>query len=315
MKHKYLIASSFLTLGLVMVLSLTACNGEVESVENETGCTECHNETTLVLTHVLEWEQSLHSTGTAYARSSSASCAGCHSSEGFTAMLATDMNPGEVTEGETNPSPPNCRTCHEIHTSYTIEDFALRTTDSFTLYTSGEKYDFGDGNLCANCHQPRRSGPVVGGGDVEVDSTHWGPHHGVQATSFIGIGGYGVEPSRSRPHYEAVSNGCPQCHMVNDRHEMEPDITSCEICHSDIESFDYNGVQTEVEEMLEELGGLLEAKGLLEDGHPVLGTYPEEQAGALWNYIAVVEDGSLGVHDPDFIRAILQVGIDALSSQ
>jgi hypothetical protein len=103
--------------------------------------------------------------------------------------------------------------------------------------------------------------------------------------------------------------------MVNDRHEMEPDITSCEICHSDIESFDYNGVQTEVKEMLEELGGLLEAKGLLEDGHPVLGTYPEEQAGALWNYIAVVEDGSLGVHDPDFIRAILQVGIDALSSQ
>jgi hypothetical protein len=315
MKHKYLIASSILTLGLVMALSLTACNGEVESVEKETGCTECHNETTLVLTHVLEWEQSLHSTGTAYARSSSASCAGCHSSEGFAAMLATDMNPGEVTGGETNPSPPNCRTCHEIHTSYTIEDFALRATDSFTLYTSGEKYDFGDGNLCANCHQPRRSGPVVGGGDVEVDSTHWGPHHGVQATSFIGIGGYGVEPSRSRPHYEAVSNGCPQCHMANDRHEMEPDITSCEICHSDIESFDYNGVQTEVEEMLEELVSLLEARGLLEDGHPVVGTYPEEQAGALWNYIAVVEDGSLGVHDPDFIRAILQVGIDALSSQ
>jgi hypothetical protein len=103
--------------------------------------------------------------------------------------------------------------------------------------------------------------------------------------------------------------------MVNDRHEMAADITSCEMCHSDIESFDYHGVQTEVEEMLEELADLLETKGLLEDGHPVPGTYPEEQAGALWNYITVIEDGSLGVHDSDFTKVILQVGINALSSQ
>ena len=67
--------------------------------------------------------------------------------------------------------------------------------------------------------------------------------------------------------------------------------------------------------MLEELGGLLEAKGLLHDGHPVLGTYPEAQAGALWNYIAVTEDGSLGVHNADYLEQLLQVGIDAFSSQ
>lgn len=315
MKYKHMIAGSILTLGMIMAVSLSACNGEIESVENNAGCTDCHNETTLVLTHTLEWEQSMHGTGTAYGRSTSASCAGCHSSEGFTAMLAADLNPDEITEGETNPTPPNCRTCHEIHTSYTIEDFALRAIEPLKLYTSGEKYDFGEGNLCANCHQPRRSEPVVDGGDVEVNNTHWGPHHGVQATVFIGVGAYGVEPSKSRPHYEAVSNGCPQCHMANDRHEMEADITSCEICHSNIESFDYNSVQTEVDEMLDELEGLLEARGLLEDGHPVPGTYPEEQAGALWNYITVIEDGSLGVHDADFTKAILQVGIDALSAQ
>jgi hypothetical protein len=102
--------------------------------------------------------------------------------------------------------------------------------------------------------------------------------------------------------------------MVNDRHEMKPDIASCEVCHSGIESFDYNGVQTEVQEMLEKLENLLEARGLLEDGHPVPGIYPEEQAGALWNYIAVVEDGSSGVHDSGFIRAILKVGINVLNS-
>ena len=315
MRYKYCTIGIIFTLGLVMMFSLNACSsGEIESVENSEDCTDCHNETTIVLTHTLEWEQSVHATGTAYERSTSASCAGCHSNEGFTAMLAAGLTPGAVSEGVTNPSPVNCRTCHEIHTSYTIDDFALRATEPLTLYTSGASYDFGEGNLCANCHQPRRSEPVVGEGNVEVDSTHWGPHHGVQATSFIGAGGYGVEPVSS-PHYLTVSNGCPQCHMGNDRHEMEPDIASCQTCHSGIENFDYNGVQTEVEGMLKELGSLLEVRGLLEDGHPVPGTYSEEQAGALWNYIAVVEDGSSGVHAPGFIRSILQVGIDTLKSQ
>ena len=194
-------------------------------------------------------------------------------------------------------------------------DFALRATEPFNLYVSGERFNFGDGNLCANCHQPREAAPAMGSGTVEVTSTHWGPHHGVQATSFLGIGGYGVEPSVSRPHYESVSNGCPQCHMVNERHEMAPNLAACQICHADIKSFDFNGVQTKVESMLEELGGLLEAKGLLQDGHPVPGTYPEAQAGALWNYIAVTEDGSLGVHNADYLEQLLQVGIDAFSSQ
>jgi hypothetical protein len=51
---------------------------------------------------------------------------------------------------------------------------------------------------------------------------------------------------------------------------------------------------------------------LLEAGNPVVGTYPEEQAGALWNYIRVEEDRSLGVHNSAYIKALLQAGIDAL---
>jgi hypothetical protein len=274
-------------------------------------CTQCHNNTTLVFAKNLQWEQSVHATGGNYVRATSASCAACHSSEGFTTAIANGLAPDELTAGETNPSPPNCRTCHEIHTTYTSADFALRTTSPVVLYVSQETFDFGEGNLCANCHQPRMAGPTVGSGSVEVDSTHWGPHHGPQSASFLGIGGYGVDGSPS-PHYQVVEKGCPQCHMVNATHYFTPDVAACQPCHSDITDFDYHGVQTEVQGLLDQLNQLLTDKGLLKDGSPVVGTYPEVQAGALWNYISVVEDRSLGVHNPAYLKALLQEGIDAL---
>ncbi len=42
------------------------------------------------------------------------------------------------------------------------------------------------------------------------------------------------------------------------------------------------------------------------------GTYPEEVASAMWNYMFVVEDQSLGVHNPAYARALLQQALDAL---
>jgi len=227
-------------------------------------------------------------------------------------MITAGSNPGQYADAQSNPTPPNCRTCHEIHNTYTDADFTLRTTDPVTLYVSGDTFDFGDGNLCANCHQPRATGPTVGGGEVEVTSTHWGPHHGPQSASFLGIGAYNT-PTTVSPHYQVVENGCPQCHMVDARHEMTPAVAACTPCHAGATNFDIDGVQTEVEGMIEELGGMLQDAGLLDDaGHPVVGTYPEAQAGALWNYISVEEDRSMGVHNPAYLKAMLQAGIDAM---
>lgn len=274
-------------------------------------CSECHDDTTLILAKRLQWEQSVHATGGAYVRGTSASCAGCHSGEGFVARIAAGIDPTEVKEGVTNPTPPNCRTCHKIHTTYTEADFALRTEVPVTLYVSGKTFDMGEGNLCVNCHQPRSQYVEVGMGDIEVTSTHWGPHHGPQSTVFLGLGGYGVDGSPSM-HYNLVTEGCPVCHMVNDRHEMEPNVAACQSCHGEVEDFDIDGLQTEVEALFEELGELLEAEGVLHDGHPVVGTYPEALAGALWNYLVVYEDSSLGVHNPEFVKAILEKGIELL---
>jgi hypothetical protein len=274
-------------------------------------CSDCHNDTTLILSKRLQWDQSGHATGGAYVRGTSATCAGCHSSEGFTERIAVGLDPDEVDEGVPNPTPQNCRTCHQIHTTYTRADFALKTTSPVTLMVSEETFDTGEGNLCANCHQPRRGAPEVGSGDVEITSTHWGPHHGMQAAMLLGVGGYG-EPGSPSGHYMMVEEGCPVCHMAEKNHTLEPSTAACESCHGELDTFDRNGVQTEVQALFDELEELLEAEGLLHDGHPVVQTVSEAQAGALWNYLVVAEDGSLGVHNSQYAKALLEAGLEAL---
>ncbi len=287
-----------------------------EMVAADLTCTQCHNDSTLIVSKKLQWEQSTHATGGAYVRGTSASCAGCHSSEGFTARIAAGLDPDEVEAGVPNPSPQNCRTCHQIHTTYTKADFGLESTAPVKLFAQdiNGTYDSGRGNLCANCHQPRRTlalYPPTEDGMVEVNSTHWGPHHGMEAAMFIGVGA--SKTGSPSAHYQIAEDGCVTCHMGEDRnHTFEPQLSACQTCHADLDTFDRNGVQTEVEELMEELATLLEAKGALHDGHPVVGKYPTAVAYALWDYLVVLEDQSFGVHNSQYTRTLLKTAIEAL---
>jgi hypothetical protein len=261
----------------------------------------------------------MHATGTSAGYAGGrGDCTGCHSSEGFSGMIAAGQTAEEYAEaGEVPlvPSNPNCRTCHEIHTTYTGDDFALTTSDAVTLTAFEETtYDGGMGNLCVNCHQPRREIAEAVDGMIEVDSTHWGPHHGPQSAMLLGLGGAGVEGSAS-PH-TSVTDTCVTCHVSEGNgydHSMEPAVASCTGCHTGLEDLDYSGVMTEVDALIEELHELLEAKGLYHDGHPVVGSYAEAEAWALWNYIFIaVEDGSHGVHNSKYTIALLEASIEAL---
>jgi hypothetical protein len=277
-------------------------------------CTECHNDSSIITGKKASWEESLHSTGEAFVRGESSGCAGCHSGGAFSAMVAAGLNPSEVTEGDPNPTHQDCRTCHEIHTTFTSADWALETTAPVDLYAfEGVTFDGGEGNLCAVCHQPRR-GVTVTDGMIEVDSTHWGPHHGPQSAMLLGIAGYG-ETGSPGFHYTGVEGTCVTCHLGETAdHTYEVNVNACVACHADAENFDINGTQTEVQTLLDDLEAALKAKGLLDaEGEIVVGTYPEAEGGALWNWIYVaLEDKSLGVHNPTYTRALLQASLDAL---
>jgi len=302
--------------GLVLIM-LALVAGAVSAQEP---CADCHNDTTIITGKETAWAESTHGTGEAYLRGTSAGCAGCHSGGGFSDMVAAGLTPDTVEVGDPNPTRQDCRACHNIHVTYTSEDWSLETTDEVALYAFEDVvFDGGKGSLCANCHQPRRQMEVVDG-IVNVDSTHWGPHHGPQSAMLLGVGGaLGVESEgRESDHYRSTDETCVTCHVYNDSHTFEPSLAACLECHEEAESFDIEGVQTKVDELLVELQDALVANGLLagdaENGfHPVVGEYPEAQAGALWNYIFIaIEDSSHGVHNSDYTIDLLESSIEAL---
>ncbi len=129
-------------------------------------CTECHDSSTLIISKQAQMrEESVHGTGEAFIRGESGSCAGCHGSEGAEARIEAGLDPRDPSvEGIVNVSPYSCRTCHDIHETYTRADFSL-TGDAraVSLATTGGTFDGGLGNLCANCHQIRNELPEVVG--------------------------------------------------------------------------------------------------------------------------------------------------------
>jgi hypothetical protein len=311
--------------GLVLImLALVASAASADVADNtvrfgvgqdDGSCADCHNDTTIITGKETAWAESGHGTGTAYVRGTSASCAGCHSGGAFSAMVAAGLTPDQVEEGDPNPTRQDCRACHNIHTSYTADDWSLETTDPVDLIAvDGATYDGDAGNLCANCHQPRTVMEADDSGMVNVSSTHWGPHHGPQSAMLLGVGGAGEVDSGASAHYRRVRGTCATCHMADNNHSFEPSLAVCQDCHEDADSFDVDGIQTQVDGLIAELQDALVAKGLLdEEGEPVVGEYPEAEAGALWNYIFIsIEDSSRGVHNPEYTIDLLNSSIDAL---
>lgn len=281
-------------------------------------CTECHNDTTLIWSKEAQFrENSVHGTGESFVRGEGTDCAGCHGTEGAKARIAAGLPPhDESVVGIVNVSPFDCRTCHEIHTTYTGADWALvGGGQPVKMEMTDGTFDGGEGNLCANCHQIRNAPPTVTGGNVEVTSSRFGTHHGVEAQMLLGEGGLGVTGSAST-HYAMVENTCVTCHLGEEAdHTYTPDVARCQACHADAEDFDINGVRTEVQGMVDELTALFVEKGMLdpESGLWVVpATYPEAVANAMWNYKFVTEDQSMGVHNADYTKAMLAAALEAM---
>jgi hypothetical protein len=231
------------------------------------------------------------------------------------------LDPDEVAAGDADPTRQDCRACHMIHETYTEDDFALRSEAPVTFYVDASvTFDGGEGNLCVNCHQPRRVIPAAVNDTISGISSHWGPHHGPQSSMILGVGGAGVANMPSG-HYGAVTNTCVDCHMGEGRdHHFEPSTNNCMSCHPDIgdyDDFDYKNRQTEILALIDLLGAELVTRGLIdvnsEDGHPIVSKAEEDEAIALWNWLYVAhEDKSEGVHNYAYAKALLEEGLTRL---
>jgi hypothetical protein len=266
-------------------------------------------------------ENSVHGTGEAFERGEEGNCAGCHGTEGAKARIAAGLPPHDASiEGVENVSPFDCRTCHNIHMTYTSDDWALTGgAQAVKLEYSDGTFDGGMGNLCANCHQIRNQPPAAEGGNVTITSSRFGTHYGVEAQMLLGEGGLGLTGDPST-HYELVDDTCVACHMGEGRnHTYLPAVERCQECHEDAENFDVDGVQTEVAAMLEELHGIFVDEGMLNpDTDLWIATgdaplvVPEAVANAMWNYKFVTYDQSMGVHNSDYARALLEAALETM---
>ena len=256
-----------------------------------------------------------------------------------------DLIPSVNPEGYVTTEPINCIGCHTDHRSFDFEndgnDYAVRTTEPVNLdldptitidFSTSHADNLGLSNLCITCHQPRTSYPIPSGvADITITSRRFGPHHGPQATMLEGVMGANIAGSTGYPGVGQAAHrsgaSCTSCHMgessdgTNGGHSLIPTENACVTCHT-------SGAPTEVEGFaadLQTLFDLLRAKNLIDASGYVLGgdgtswasssnplVVPVAEAQAIWNYKTVVEDNSEGVHNPDYVKALLKNSIEAL---
>ncbi len=262
------------------------------------------------------------------------SCWACHISEGYIAAVDPDWT--GVVPTVTMANSITCVTCHDPHNPQ--NEFYLRDLGPADLPTGGGEdgtaayqiTGWGSGQTCAQCHHSRRSASNIQG-QIDNGSEHPGPHESPQADMIAGTGCYEIpgfdyadvrgEMLHSTSILEDV---CVSCHMPTIArgqeggpyfgHEFEPKLFKCQTCHGSATSFDIGGVQTEVADLLEQLGALLPQ----EDGHVMEAmdtlswTRPQREAG--YAYYFVEADGSHGVHNPEYAIRILTNAINNLTA-
>lgn len=308
-------------------------------------CLECHNGTTDIGTAVIfatrQWENSNHGSGNAMR---TGSCGKCHTNEGFIAEVTdSDITADYATS-------VGCFTCHDPHEN---GDFGVRTVAAVTL-ANGVIYDRGISNLCVNCHQSRRDVAtyVVAGKTL---SGHFGPHHNNQSDMLLGGNAYeydGYDYDDNSWHTTGVTGGCITCHMdesngyeigghtfemgpVDDENTDACNIDGCHVNDLEIDEFDRvtaydfdadldstEGVQTEINDLFEELQTALIAAGLLEyiaeddAWEPTAGlVVPDiDSVGALYNWAFVHAEQSHGIHNTRYAAALLISSINYLAT-
>ncbi len=341
---KKLITLLLIAPALVFALIVTSCTKEgpqgpkgEDGIDGQDGvatCGQCHNNSQILTAAINQWEHSTHALGGNYERNYG-ECAVCHTSQGFLGFnVDGSYDPEAEGAAISNPNPPNCYTCHNIHNTYTGEDLAFTVVDAVALRNTDQTYDYGKANLCATCHQGHTVDPfpVEGGADIVVTSSRYGVHHGPQANTIAGMGLFEPGSGYNNHVHAEVENSCVACHMAEpygaqagghtmniayDYHgSVEVNLAGCMDCHSDEDALIENTeeLQAEVQALLDELKLLLDEAGITAAGSDssIPGTYSAEVAGACLNYKALVEDRSLGVHNPTYIKKVLNNSIAAL---
>jgi len=333
MKNLIKLLSLFTVTGLL----LASCEGPmgpagengIAGIDANESCTQCHTNNQIITAKMAQWAASTHATGGNSERNAY-DCAPCHTSQGFLEVNAAGgfiSGPGLIAASGTvsNPNQQNCYTCHDIHNTFTDDDWDLTKTAATVAShsidgTTPVSVDLGKANMCTGCHQGRALDYVLDLADnsttITAESYRWGIHHGPQYNLVIGKGLYEFEGSEdyseSENHITAkTTNACVDCHMGEaygtqagghtmnvgyEYHEaLVPNLpASCETCHEPDSDMDLGDIladlQDEVTIMLDELRVALETAGVKKPDVPDNPATPENDP-KIYNYIMYTGSG------------------------
>ena len=259
-------------------------NGQIDaervSLSSEV-CGVCHGEPARHGRYQ-QWEESLHAnTELAIERFDNASCARCHTAQGFLAWLP-QLNSGdsgslqaEVTWTADTVEPVTCAVCHDTHDVGSItgepNDVNLRVTGNTAMLPSGfQALGVGRGALCMTCHNTRNGERNDIAMATQDDRA---PHVAAQADVLMGENAYFVTTGVRSPH-SYIENTCTTCHMVlspppaefsynlgGTNHSFEASDEICGDCHGE---FDGGTLMEATEGKMEELKEAIEAALLAE---------------------------------------------------
>jgi hypothetical protein len=303
----------------------------IDGQDGTASCIQCHDDSQVIFAKSIQWESSVHATGGNFERNTE-DCAPCHTSQGFLERIANGSQTSSVID---NPNPPNCYTCHNIHDSYTPDDWDLSTTAAVDLWINGVSTDQGKANVCVECHQSMVPDPMPIPGskeDITIGSPYWGPHHGPQGAVMAGSGGYEVGGGYTNSmHSTMVENTCITCHLATaygiqaGGHNMGMtyayhghDVVNnagCIACHTDPDALEtkIEETNTAIDGLLGDLRSILLTQGVLDSSdHVIPGTMEMDQAGGVFNYLYVLEDRSGGVHNSKYSEKLLENSIESL---
>jgi hypothetical protein len=315
-------------------------------------CAQCHDEPWRHNKYS-EYENSLHSEAlwsSSFAQGSSSqnnslgNCIRCHDAKGY-----VNFTKGQTTNTtgmiEADHESITCAACHDPHGNENVASLRFTPAGSDTLGNGYQYTEGGVGQVCMNCHKARRNN--VAYTSTPPNSSHWGPHHSVQADVLLGqnAAAFDATPFLSSPHKYAIQDACVTCHMAattdtgtvtRDKvgghsftlHNEENDYyhsKACVNCHGQKENWDeflakgdFDGNGT-VESIPAEIAGLEKA---LRIQLPPVGVdsiswemirdaNDPNLTKAYFNYQLIAYDGSKGMHNTMFAVDVLQKSIVA----
>ena len=295
-------------------------------------CGQCHSQ-------FAQWQKSRHSDPLAFGHAEVSpaligNCYKCHYTEGFIdAAKAKNFDTYRFPFGTEVPhDTPNvgCDVCHDPHKQTADNPVGIRTGSA--------------ASLCVTCHEKKWQNATYSGTADEIgNGFHWADYSQYKEeknTHHMKDGCVTCHMAKDISDTDNNSVRIVGGHCMRMR-DVGPDgdpgtsddvlnIKTCQACHAGLTTFDRNGVQTDNRAKVKKLGELLKAEnhefmppfqpGKCATCHrgsnlPFINEDDEETLKhAYLNYSLILNDRSFGVHNPGYIKRLLDDSIGVVEN-